>query len=202
MKNLLDVRQGRFVDGGAERRFCDHDYRLLIEHGAIPKDTILVAGIVFWQHGASRDGDYMSREEEWIYDRRRELQHPYGAGTFVAVYDWAVIDWGDDADAVRQRAEAAIGDAVFVGPVSPDRPFDITQTTPETWNAHMEEFRAYRERCEAAGDKRRFRLAHVEGPQSFYAVAELDIWGQKTEFVDGVTIGSLSNTGSCRRRPS
>lgn len=42
---------GRFVDRGAERRFSDHDYRLLIEHGAVPKDTILVAGIVFWQHG-------------------------------------------------------------------------------------------------------------------------------------------------------
>jgi hypothetical protein len=40
---------GRFVDGGAERRFCDHDYRLLVEHGAILKDTILVAGVVFWQ---------------------------------------------------------------------------------------------------------------------------------------------------------
>jgi hypothetical protein len=59
---------------------------------------------------------------------------------------------------------------------------------PTAWNAHMEKFRAYRARCEAAGDKRRFRLPTIEGPESFYAVGNLDIWSQKTEFVDGVII--------------
>jgi hypothetical protein len=40
---------GCFVDGGEEHRFSDHDYRLLIEHGSVPIDTVLVAGIVFWK---------------------------------------------------------------------------------------------------------------------------------------------------------
>jgi hypothetical protein len=127
-------------------------------------------------------------EEEWIYHNRRELQNRYGAGTFVAVYDWAVIDWGDDAEAVRLRAEEKIGDTVFVGTVPSDEPYDVTETTPEDWPGHMEEFLAYRQRLEDTGDKRRFRLSQIEGPQSFYAVAELDIWGRKTEFVDGVII--------------
>jgi hypothetical protein len=54
-------------------------------------------------------------QEEWMYQNRYELQHRYGAGTFVAVFDWAVIDWGTDPDAVRQRAETTISDRVFVG---------------------------------------------------------------------------------------
>jgi hypothetical protein len=41
-----------YVDGclmidGTERRFAEHDYRLLVERGAIPKETELIAGIVF-----------------------------------------------------------------------------------------------------------------------------------------------------------
>jgi hypothetical protein len=124
-------------------------------------------------------------EEEWIYRRRGELQCRYGAGTFVAVYDWAVIDWGDDPDAVRQRAEETIGDRVFVGSVPADRPDDITEIAD--WKAHMEAYRAYRARFEGAGDKRRYRLT-TSGPEAFYAIAELDITGQKTEFVDGVII--------------
>lgn len=34
---------------GIERRFADVDYRLLVEHGAIPKETELIAGVVFWK---------------------------------------------------------------------------------------------------------------------------------------------------------
>jgi hypothetical protein len=55
-------------------------------------------------------------------------------------------------------------------------------------NARIEAFRAYRERFEGAGDKRRFRLPNIEGPQSFEAIAKLDIAGEKTEFVDGVVV--------------
>src|ERR1019366_9956473 len=55
-------------------------------------------------------------------------------------------------------------------------------------NVYMEAYRAYRERFETAGDKRRFRLHSFEGPQSYLAIADLDITGQKTEFVDGVVI--------------
>jgi hypothetical protein len=53
----------------------------------------------------------MTIEEVWMYENRHDLKNRYRAGTFVAVYDWAVIEWGDDAGAVRQRAEARIGDA-------------------------------------------------------------------------------------------
>jgi hypothetical protein len=48
--------------------------------------------------------------EAWLI--RGDLRRIYGAGTFVAVYDNAVIDWGDDRDLVRERAENAIGEPV------------------------------------------------------------------------------------------
>ncbi len=43
----------KYYDGciridGIERRFAEHDYRLLVERGIIPRDTVLIAGIVFW----------------------------------------------------------------------------------------------------------------------------------------------------------
>jgi hypothetical protein len=37
---------------GTERRFADADYRLLVEHGVIPKETELIAGVVFWKKDA------------------------------------------------------------------------------------------------------------------------------------------------------
>ena len=75
---------------------------------------------------------------------------------------------------------------MFVAAVPAEPPDDWLATVD--MHARMAAFGAYRARFEAAGDKRRFRIPTIEGPQSFYAFAELDIWGQKTEFVDGVII--------------
>lgn len=127
----------------------------------------------------------MTIEEEWMYHHRYELQTRHGAGTYVAVYDWAVIDWGDDPDAVRARAEATVCDTVFVGPV----PADSTDVYPT--QADHDAFRAYRERLDAEGDKRRYRIRRNTKYEStidaYHAIGELDIVG-KTEFVDGVVI--------------
>jgi hypothetical protein len=50
----------------------------------------------------------MTIEDESLYLGRGELQRRYGAGTYVAVYDWAIIEWGDKADRVRTRAEILV----------------------------------------------------------------------------------------------
>jgi hypothetical protein len=42
---LLD---GIVYTGDTERRYCEHDYRLLIKHDLIPRETILLGGIIFW----------------------------------------------------------------------------------------------------------------------------------------------------------
>lgn len=56
-------------------------------------------------------------EEAWVQCESRSLAQRYGVGTFVAVFDAAVIDWGPIADDVRERAEKVIGEPVFVGVV-------------------------------------------------------------------------------------
>ena len=35
------------VIDGEERRFADHDYRLMVERGIVQADTVLVAGVIF-----------------------------------------------------------------------------------------------------------------------------------------------------------
>jgi hypothetical protein len=115
-------------------------------------------------------------EEEWLYRGRGEFQKRYGVETYVAVYDWAIIDWGHNSDEVRLRAEMLVGDTVFVGAV-PSEPPDDYRAIATDMNARMEAYRAYRDRFEAAGDKRRFRLPYTK------ALDELNIIGEKTTFV-------------------
>jgi len=116
----------------------------------------------------------------WAHYHREELRRRYGAGTYVAVADGAVIHWGANDYEVGAHAEQLLGEPVYVCAVSsepsPDYHDDMAAVTAEY------------ERYEAArakhGGLRRFRLRH----DGFTALQELDILGQKTEFVDGVVV--------------
>ncbi len=73
------------------------------------------------------------------------LERRYGAGTFIAVFDSAVIDWGPNEEEVRARAEKAVGEPIFVTAVSSD---------PEPEDYHE---RPDYERLERARKGRKFR---------------------------------------------
>jgi hypothetical protein len=42
---------GIIWDDGQERRYADHNYRLLLKHGIVSHETVLVGGIIFWKKG-------------------------------------------------------------------------------------------------------------------------------------------------------
>ena len=56
-------------------------------------------------------------DEIWLLRERDALSRRYGVGTFVAVYQGAVIEWGSDENFVRDRAEQRVRAPVFVGVV-------------------------------------------------------------------------------------
>jgi hypothetical protein len=47
-----------------------------------------------------------SAEEAWVAYSAVRLYRVYGAGTFIAVLEDAVIDWDADSDALRSRIAA------------------------------------------------------------------------------------------------
>ena len=118
-----------------------------------------------------------SVEAHWIWQNRSQLQRIYGAGTFLAVFDYAVIDWGDDADAVKARAQALMRDSVYVASV----PSDIDDERRYDTKAYMSEYERYRAMEKANPDRRRYRF----DLDAFEALEELGILG-KAECYEGI----------------
>jgi hypothetical protein len=52
---------------GLERRYAEHDHRLLVEHDLVPKETILVGGIIFW-----KDAPADVPDTAWIHNKDAE----------------------------------------------------------------------------------------------------------------------------------
>jgi hypothetical protein len=118
-------------------------------------------------------------EEAWLYQNRDNLSRRYGVGTFVAVYDGAVIDWGADAQEVRERAQKAVGEPVFVGPISGDPVPDFHDLNEYTLlRAEYEHYRTV-----IRGRKYRRRFFFVR--KTLNACDELDITGTKREMARG-----------------
>ncbi len=118
-----------------------------------------------------------SFDELWVSRQRERLQRQYGAGTFIAVYEGAVIDWGDEETAVRARAERLLGERVFV-----------TRVPAETGAAfvsdHEDEHVHHREAVEPNHHRRRFPISF----DLFKKIGDLDITGRRTELVDGIVV--------------
>jgi hypothetical protein len=71
-----------------------------------------------------------------IRHHRGETAPALWRSVFVAVYDSAVIDWGDDADAAR--AERVIGEAVFVGAILSDPEAEARADEEAEYEGHRE----------------------------------------------------------------
>jgi hypothetical protein len=115
----------------------------------------------------------------WAHYYRDELCRRYGAGTYVAIADGAVIHWGADENDVGARAEQLLGEPVYVCAVSSE-PFPNFRDNMPAVTAEYDRY----EQARAKRDGRRFELPD----QAYRALQELDILGQKTEFVDGVVL--------------
>jgi hypothetical protein len=116
-------------------------------------------------------------DEAWLRYYREDLSRRYGPGTVVAVYDGAVIDWGDDIEHVRSRAEVAFGEPVFVGQI----PSDPVPDFREDWDAYHAEYERYEESMRGCKYRRRFEF----DLKTLEASDELDITGTKREMADG-----------------
>jgi hypothetical protein len=119
----------------------------------------------------------ISFDELWVSRHRERLQRQYGAGTVVAVYEGAVIDWGDDEDAVRERAERILGERVLVARVP-------AEAGPGFASDHDDEPVLHREALEPNHHRRRFPISF----DLFKKIGDLDITGRRTELVDGIVV--------------
>ena len=118
----------------------------------------------------------------WIEKNRGLLQRHYGVGTYVAVYDRAVIDWGGDQDTVRDRATQLVGEDVFVGRIPTEPPDDHTDRAG--FDRMMSTYQSYVDAATKTPDRRRYPLT----VDDYHAIAELDIVGTKTEFSDHIVV--------------
>jgi hypothetical protein len=116
----------------------------------------------------------------WAHYHREELRLRYGAGTYVAVADGAVIYWDANENEVHARAEELLGEPVYVCAVSSE-PFPNFR---EDMAAVDAEYERYKAAGTGGANRRRFELSF----EGFAALQDLDILGQKTEFVDGVVV--------------
>jgi hypothetical protein len=89
-------------------------------------------------------------DEVWTYYQRNPLRERYGVGTFVAVIDGAVIEWGPDREEVRERAERLMGEPVYVGSVSGDP--EVRDADSEAAEAEYQTYKTARESWEPPGD--------------------------------------------------
>jgi len=123
---------------------------------------------------------YFELAEAWVRYQRQQLTRRYGLGTFVAVYDNAVIDWGQDEESVRQRAEKAIGEPVYVGAV-PGDPY------PDYWD-NYDNYQVEYQQYKAIAEKIKYRRRFSFQGDTLHASDELDITGTKREMAHGYVI--------------
>jgi hypothetical protein len=77
-----------------------------------------------------------SSEGRWMAYYGDELRRHYGIGAVVAIFEEAVVDFGETAEDVRDRVESELGESVFVAAVPETSPEVTLREMPNTGSAY------------------------------------------------------------------
>jgi hypothetical protein len=77
-----------------------------------------------------------SSERRWMAYYGDELRRHYGIGAVVAIFEEAVVDFGETAEDVRDRVESELEESVFVAAVPKASPVVSVRETPDTGSTY------------------------------------------------------------------